>query len=115
LHRGRDNYPHAYNDYERFDFGHASKPYLEFPIFPDGEVYDGSRPGADRVVIGSIAEDFSSAVFCAVITHDGERRNGFAECQDDTVNPRGKGHYRAREGRRVTEHFGRKLIDRIDL
>ncbi|MCJ1354340.1 MAG: hypothetical protein MMC33_004328 [Icmadophila ericetorum] len=77
---GRDRYPHVYNDYEHFQFSHAQKPYLEFPVIADGSVYDGESPGADRVVIGSIAEDYSNAVYCAVITHDGERKNGFAEC-----------------------------------
>ena len=83
------------------------KPYLEFPIL-SGDVYDGSSPGADRVVIGSIAEDYSSAAYCAVITHDGERRNGFAECADDTLNMRGKGEYKA-GGRE------RKLLQEIDM
>lgn len=70
-------------------------------------------------MIGSISEDFSSAVYCAVITHDGQRRNGFAECSDDTMNVRGKGLYKgvgtaggvADKGERI----GRKLIKRIDL
>lgn len=50
--------PHAYNDYEKFNFSHAKKPYLEFPVLSNGE-YEGGSPGADRVVIGSIAEDYS--------------------------------------------------------
>ncbi|MCJ1282980.1 hypothetical protein MMC26_002307 [Xylographa opegraphella] len=104
---GRDKYPHVYNDYEHFTFSHALKPYLEFPIM-SGEVYDGSSPGADRVVIGSIAQDYNSAVYCAVITHDGEKRNGFAECADDTLNPRGKGEYKA-GGKE------RKLLQKIDM
>lgn len=94
-------------------------PYLEFPIFQNGKIYDGGSPGPDRVVIGSISEDFSSAVYCAVITHDGQRRNGFAECSDDTMNVRGKGTFKGVEttggmgekGGRV----GRKLIQRIVL
>jgi hypothetical protein len=40
-------------------------------------------------VIGSISNDYSSAVFCAVITHDGSTKNGFTECKDDTVNTDG--------------------------
>lgn len=108
---GRDKYPHAYNDYEHFSFPHASKPYLEFPIAA-GSVYDGSSPGADRVVIGSIASDYSSAVYCAVITHDGQRANGFAECSDDTMNPRGKGDY---EGQERKGHHHRRLLDKIEL
>ena len=87
---GRDKYTHVYNDYEHFSFSHAVKPSLEFPIM-SGDTYDGSSPGADRVVIGSIAEDYSNAVHCVVITHDGQKKNGFAECRDDTVNLRGKG------------------------
>ena len=121
----------VYNDYEHFTFSHAlvcascilplsfraiesigshlslQKPYLEFPIM-SGDVYDGSSPGADRIVIGSIAEDYSSAVYCAVITHDGETRNGFAECADDTLNLRGKGEYKA-GGKE------RKLLQKIEM
>jgi len=46
---GRDKYPHVYNDYEKFQFDHAQKPYLEFPVLTNG-AYDGESPGADRVV-----------------------------------------------------------------
>lgn len=59
---GRDKYPHAYNDYEHFNFPHGQAPYLEFPIEEGSKVYDGGSPGADRVVIGSIAEDYSRYV-----------------------------------------------------
>ena len=45
-------------------------------------VYSGGSPGADRVVIGSISSDESSAEYCAVITHDGESGNAFGECSD---------------------------------
>ncbi|KAE9407764.1 Ribonuclease/ribotoxin [Gymnopus androsaceus JB14] len=87
---GKDKYPHVYNDYEKFSFQHANKPYLEFPMERNGGAYSGEgSPGADRLVIGSIAEDFSSAVYCAVITHDGQKDDGFVECADDTLNPRG--------------------------
>lgn len=55
--------PHAYNDYEKFNFSHASKPYLEFPVESSGE-YEGGSPGADRIVIGSIAEDYSGLYSC---------------------------------------------------
>ena len=127
--------PHAYNDYEHFTFTHAQKPYLEFPVEQSG-VYDGQSPGADRVVIGSIAEDYSSAVFCAVITHDGQKKNGFTECADDTMNVRGKGQYQggAEQGaggnggqgqgqgqgqghghKHGHGHHGKKLLERIDL
>jgi ribonuclease len=73
--------------------GHAQKPYLEFPVERNGRVYEGGSPGADRIVIGSIADDYSSAMYCAVITHDNSRHNGFTECQDDTLNLRGKGKF----------------------
>ncbi|KAF1353239.1 Ribonuclease/ribotoxin [Delphinella strobiligena] len=115
---GRDEYPHAYNDYEKFNFSHAKKPYLEFPVLSNGE-YEGGSPGADRVVIGSIAEDYSSAVYCAVITHDGSAKNGFTECQDDSMNVNGKGKYEPQEGDRERKrghgHGGRKLRSRIDF
>ncbi len=39
-----------------------------------------------------MAEDYSSAVYCAIITHSGSgKRDGFVECKDDTVNPDGEG------------------------
>lgn len=105
---GDDKYPHAYNDYEHFNFAHGEAPYLEFPVLQNGTVYDGGRPGADRIVIGSIAEDYSSAVYCACITHDGQKKNGFAECKDDSMNPRGKGTLPLGKERR-------KLLSKIEL
>jgi hypothetical protein len=81
----------SFPDYEKFSFPYAKKPYLEFPILESGAYNDNESPGADRVVIGSIATDYSSAVFCAAITHDGSTKNGFTECKDDTVNTSGKG------------------------
>ena len=84
---------------------------MEFPILA-GSVYDGSSPGADRVVIGSIAADYSSAVYCAVITHDGQRRNGFAECADDSMNLRGKGDFKAHGNK---GQHDRKLLEKIEL
>ena len=84
---------------------------MEFPIIA-GSVYHGSSPGADRVVIGSIAADHSSAVYCAVITHDGQRKNGFAECSDDSMNLRGKGNY---EGQAGKGHHHRKLLEKIEM
>lgn len=111
---GRDKYPHAYNDYEHFNFKHASAPYLEFPILSDGKTFDGeTSPGADRIVIGSIAEDYQSAVYCAVITHQGEKDNEFQECQDDTMNPRGYGNYKNEHG--AMGRWNRKLVQRIEL
>lgn len=104
-------------DYEHFYFAHAQKPYLEFPILESGTYSGEESPGADRVVIGSIAEDFQSAVFCAVLTHDGSTKNGFTECKDDTVNTDGKGTYDAREGwgRGREEEPGRRLVEKIEL
>jgi len=114
---GNDKYPHTYNDYEHFSFQHASAPYIEFPVFPNGETYNGQSPGADRVVLGSIATDFQSAVYCAVITHDGQKKNGFAECQDDTTNPAGKGDFKKRKEHRKKHHApeGRKLLKHLVL
>ncbi|KAI9835761.1 MAG: hypothetical protein M1819_001940 [Sarea resinae] len=112
---GRDRYPHAYNDYEHFSFTHAQAPYLEFPILQNGAIYDGSSPGADRVVIGSIAADYQSAVYCAVITHDGQQKNGFAECADDSMNVRGKGTYGGKAAKGGHHHGHRELLKRIDL
>lgn len=64
-------------------------------------------------MIGSIAEDYQSAVYCAVITHQGEKDNKFQECQDDTVNPRGYGTYKNEHG--AMGRWNRKLVQRIDL
>lgn len=68
-------------------------------------------------MIGSIATDYASAVFCAVITHDGSTKNGFTECKDDTLNTGGKGTYvgEAGYGRGRELGEGRKLLERIDL
>jgi hypothetical protein len=111
---GRDKYPHAYNDYEHFNFKHAQAPYLEFPIMRNGETYDGDRsPGADRIVLGSIADDYQSAVYCAVITHQGENSNKFQECQDDTMNPRGTGNFKKEHG--AEGMYNRKLLKHIEL
>ncbi|KAJ7651396.1 Ribonuclease/ribotoxin [Roridomyces roridus] len=106
---GRDKYPHVYNDNERFNFGHAQKPFFEFPIMPSGEIFDGdTSPGADRVVIGSVAADYASAVFCAVITHTGAvKHDGFVECKDDTINTDGEGVWEASQ-RRGTKGRGRE-------
>lgn len=157
----RDKYPHVYSGmylpldmaffitpsnlisptscYEKFQFSHAQKPYLEFPVLTNKSDYTGNEsPGADRVIIGSIATGYQSAVFCAVITHDGSKKNGFAECKDDTVNPNGSGtyegnepeddveegaegseyherHHHKKHGRRGREpEEGRSTLDRID-
>ncbi|KAF7305357.1 hypothetical protein HMN09_00787700 [Mycena chlorophos] len=111
---GEDRYPHVYNDYEKFNFGHAQKPFFEFPIMPNGSVYAGqSSPGADRVVFGSIAADYSSAIFCAVITHTGAKKyDGFVECKDDTVNTHGDGVWdvERRKGRGLEAPEGREHL-----
>ena len=103
-------------DYEHFSFPNAQKPYLEFPILESGEFTGNESPGADRIVIGSIATDYSSAVYCATLTHDGSTKNGFTECKDDTVNTDGKGSYTSKtEGRGREPGPGRELLERIDL
>ncbi|KAJ7464300.1 Ribonuclease/ribotoxin [Mycena galericulata] len=114
---GRDKYPHAYNDYEKFKFDNAQKPYIEFPILSSEQVYDGESPGADRVILGSIADDYESAIYCAVITHDGSTKNGFTECADDTVNQDGKGAYTPRKRHHHTGKHpeGRNLLERPDF
>lgn len=107
----------SFPDYEKFSFQYAKKPYLEIPILESGVYNDNESPGADRVVIGSISTDYSSAVFCAVITHDGSTKNGFTECKDDTVNTSGKGTWDTEKtkGRGREPGPGRQLLDRIDL
>ena len=93
-----------YNDYEKFNFAHAKAPYLEFPVQTSG-VYDGGSPGADRIVIGSIASDYSSAVYAATITHTGAKGDDFKECVDDDSGSKVR-----REAPK-----NRTLVDRIDL
>jgi hypothetical protein len=104
-------------DYEKFSFQHAKKPYLEFPILESGAYNDNGSPGADRVVIGSIATDYNSAVFYAVIPHDGSTKNWFTERKDDTVNTSGKGTWDTEKtkGRGREPGRGRQLLGRIDL
>lgn len=101
---GKDKYPHAYNDYEHFSFQNAKAPYLEFPILTSG-VYDGESPGADRVVLGSIADDYSSAIYAATITHTGAKNDDFKECVDND------------DGSKVRKQAptNRTLKDHIDL
>ncbi|KAG8749158.1 hypothetical protein FRC12_013542 [Ceratobasidium sp. 428] len=76
---GNNNYPHVFNNRERFTFNEGcNKPFFEFPIFQD-KVYTGGPPGADRVIVGSV--DGGDAAFCGVITHtDAPVRNGFVQC-----------------------------------
>ncbi|KAF2762774.1 hypothetical protein EJ05DRAFT_495635 [Pseudovirgaria hyperparasitica] len=69
---GSNNYPHAYNNYEGFNFD-VSGPYLEFPI-KKGGVYTGGSPGADRVVINT------SGAHAGDITHTGASSNNFVGC-----------------------------------
>jgi hypothetical protein len=68
-------------------------------------------------VLGSIATDFQSAVYCAVITHDGQRKNGFVECKDDTVNQDGEGTFDVNrtEGRGREPGPDRELLERLDM
>ncbi len=74
----------------------------------NGKAYTGDEsPGADRIVIGSIATDYQSAIFCAVITHDGSTNNGFTECKNDTTAAGNKAGDRGKEDR--------ELLDRIEL
>lgn len=71
-----------------------------------------------RQVIGSISTDYQSAVYCATITHDGSTKNGFTECQDDTVNTDGSGTYerKLKEGSKGKEPGpGRKLLHWIEM
>lgn len=109
-------FPYTSADYEKFSFSHAQKPYLEFPILESGSYTDDESPGADRVMISSIATDYSSAVFCAVLTLDGSTNNGFTECKDDAVNTNGKGTYEKKsQSRGLDPGEGQKLLDRIDM
>lgn len=68
-------------------------------------------------ILGSIATDFSSAIYCAVVTHDGQKNNGFTECKDDTVNQNGQGAYDVNktEGLGKEPGPGRKLLDHLEL
>jgi hypothetical protein len=71
------------------------------------------------VVIGSIAADFASAVYCAVLTHDGQRRNGFVECKDDTANQEGVGEFDTNRtegwGREPPAGEERQLLERLEM
>lgn len=79
---GSSDYPHQYEDYEGFTFSTCNSPYYEYPILSDGTVYTGGSPGADRVVYGSVASDYSSAAYCFTLTHTGASGNDFVECQE---------------------------------
>lgn len=88
---------------------------MELPILAGGKIYTGSdpvSPGADRIVIGSIAADYESAIFCAVITHDGNVKNGFTECVNTGGYEEGANE-RMERGEQGKE--GRELLERIDL
>ncbi|CAE6450048.1 unnamed protein product, partial [Rhizoctonia solani] len=64
---GRSRYPHKFNNREGFNFlPNCAAPFFEFPIFSD-KVYTGGennneKPGADRVVVGSVTGE--DATFC---------------------------------------------------
>ncbi|OCK81873.1 ribonuclease-domain-containing protein [Lepidopterella palustris CBS 459.81] len=70
---GGSKYPENYNDYEGFDFGGVQGPYYEFPILESG-VYDGGKPGADRIVLNDNCE------LAGEITHTGASGNNFVGC-----------------------------------
>ncbi|KAA8894192.1 ribonuclease T1 [Sphaerosporella brunnea] len=76
------DYPHQYNNYEGFTFNAGcNPPYYEFPVFKS-QVYTGGSPGADRVVVGSVAAAAGTGVFCDVITHHGASGNAFLLCDN---------------------------------
>ncbi|CEJ83173.1 Putative Ribonuclease/ribotoxin [[Torrubiella] hemipterigena] len=71
---GSSTYPHKYNNYEGFNFNGVSGPYYEFPILSSGKIYNGGKPGADRVIINANCEE------AGVITHQGASGNNFVAC-----------------------------------
>ncbi|KAF2468872.1 ribonuclease-domain-containing protein [Lindgomyces ingoldianus] len=70
---GGSTYPHAYNNYEGFDFP-VSGPYYEFPLLSSGQTYTGGSPGADRVIFNS------GGSLAGEITHTGASGNNFVGC-----------------------------------
>lgn len=107
-------------------------PLSPSPLSRPGIQYYGTGVGAIGVrEIGIecvLNTKTGSAVYCAVITHDGQKKNGFTECQDDSMNVRGKGKYEPQEGEGDKKHHreryeqhqkyghgGRELVSRIDL
>lgn len=70
------DYPHTENNYEGFDFA-VSGPYQEYPILSDYQVYEGGKPGPDRVVFNTQGE------LAGVVTHTGASGNDFVQCSAD--------------------------------
>ncbi|KIP04074.1 hypothetical protein PHLGIDRAFT_76528 [Phlebiopsis gigantea 11061_1 CR5-6] len=81
-----DNYPHQYYDEASEDitlYCSGSGPWYEFPIMPNGKIYDSTSsnyvsPGTDRVIFTA------SGTYCAVVTHTGAASyDGFVACKGD--------------------------------
>lgn len=81
-----DNYPHQYYDEASEDitlYCSGSGPWYEFPILPNGKIYDSTSsnyvsPGTDRVIFTA------SGTYCAVVTHTGAASyDGFVACKGD--------------------------------
>ncbi|KAL2753201.1 hypothetical protein ACRALDRAFT_1072255 [Sodiomyces alcalophilus JCM 7366] len=70
---GSSTYPHAYNNYEGFNFP-ISGPYQLFPLRTSG-VYTGGAPGPDRVIINR-----NTCAIAGQITHTGAPGNAFVGC-----------------------------------
>ncbi|PWW80160.1 Ribonuclease/ribotoxin [Tuber magnatum] len=61
---GSNNYPHQFNNFERFTFNSGcTVPYYEFPLYRP-YVYTRGVPGPDRVIIGSW--NGTDAAFCVI-------------------------------------------------
>ncbi|ODQ51504.1 Ribonuclease/ribotoxin [Saitoella complicata NRRL Y-17804] len=92
---GRDNYPHAYKDYEGITFpSGCSGHYYEYPVLnDDNDPYATGPPGAIRVIVGGVDIEKGTGAYCGVITHEGARaHNGFVSCQveDQPDAPEGR-------------------------
>ncbi|KAK7451751.1 hypothetical protein VKT23_012430 [Stygiomarasmius scandens] len=74
---GDNSYPHTFNNFEGLElFCNGESAFNEFPILRSG-IYDGSSPGADRVIFSD------NGVYCAVATHTGASGNNFVSCEGD--------------------------------
>lgn len=69
----QDDYPHTYNDYEGFKFP-VDGPYQEYPVLSSFKAYNGSSPGADRVIFNEKGK------YAGTITHTGASGNDFVAC-----------------------------------
>ncbi|KAL2268260.1 hypothetical protein VTJ83DRAFT_3106 [Remersonia thermophila] len=75
---GRQNYPHAFRNFEGIQFA-AAGPYQEFPILSSGALFAGNSPGPDRVVFNPKLN--GECVYVGAITHtDAPTNNGFVPC-----------------------------------